>query len=541
MYNEFYGFSEKPFEVTPDPKFLYFTSSHREALDTMIKGIRNRWGFICITGEVGTGKTTLIHSLLNRRDEKVKTVFIFHTLITFKELLGNILMELDQEVTGKSKEALLNHLVEYLSHGLCGDETLAVIIDEAQNLSEQVIEELGRLSELEPRISVRLQMVFVGQPEFEGKLNSPGLRKLNQRIGIRREIKALTEEESREYVEHRLRLVGRSSAELFTPKAMSMIIRHAQGIPRVINILCDNAFLIGYGLSRRKVDEDIIREVKKNMEGPESQKAPLTKIGMVVKEFLLASFGRDLFPRRIFLILLALLFLGGLVFVMHGFLQRRPLDTRSIESIMNPLVRTEASSISPSPQAAPEQTSDLANRLPPVGRESVLNESLQHVVPPSASSMTRSSGDMLLEAILVQKGQSISSLAQRYYRKANTTLIDLILDFNPEITNVHLILIDQRIEIPIIMEERLIIQSPDRTYKIHVGTFWTPDFAKFYRHEPLLKGKDIEIFDRRVAPGETWYQVVVGKFGNKDEALKVIDLLREKGLLPLFGGTLKLE
>ena len=148
---------------------------------------------------------------------------------------------------------------------------------------------------------------------------------------------------------------------------------------------------------------------------------------------------------------------------------------------------------------------------------------------------------MLLEAILVQKGQSISSLAQRYYRKANTTLIDLILDFNPEITNVHLILIDQRIEIPIIMEERLIIQSPDRTYKIHVGTFWTPDFAKFYRHEPLLKGKDIEIFDRRVAPGETWYQVVVGKFGNKDEALKVIDLLREKGLLPLFGGTLKLE
>ncbi len=541
MYNEFYGFSEKPFEVTPDPKFLYFTSSHREALDTMIKGIKNRWGFVCITGEVGTGKTTLVHSLLNRLDEKVKTVFIFHTLITFKELLRNILLELDLEVMEKSKEALLNHLVEYLLHRLGKDETLAVIIDEAQNLSKEVMGELGKLSELEPQTAMRLQIVFVGQPEFEDKLNSSDLRQLNQRIGIKRKIKVLTEEESKEYIEHRLKLVGSSSSETFTPKAISMIISYAQGIPRVINILCDNAFLIGYGLSRKKVDADIIREVIKNMEGPVPQKTIPTRIGKAVKEFRLTSLERNLFSRRISFILLTLLCLGGLVLLMHGLLQRRSLTTLSIESIRNPRVHTEPSSISPSPQAVTEQASKVDKGVPPVERESVPIESPQQVVPPLTSSMTQKTKDILEEVIAVQKGQTISSLAQRYYQKVNTTLIDLILDFNPEITNADLIMVDQKIKIPKIMEERLIIQSSDRTYKIHVGTFWTPDFAKLYRDEPSLKGKEIEILSRTVSPQETWYRVVVGKFDNKDEILKVIYLLKEKRLLPLFGGAPKIE
>jgi cell division protein FtsN len=320
-----------------------------------------------------------------------------------------------------------------------------------------------------------------------------------------------------------------------------MIISYAQGIPRVINILCDNAFLTGYSLSKKKVDVDIIREVIKNMEGPVPQKAIPTRIGKFVKELHLIPLERNPFLRRISFILLFLVCLGGLVLLMHGFLQRRPLNTRSIESIRNPRVHTEPSSVSPSPQTATQQTSKVDNRYPPVERESVPIESLQHVVPASKSSMTLNTKDILKEVIVVQKGQNISLLAQKYYRKANTTIIDFILDFNPEITNAHLILIDQKIKIPEITEERLIIQSSDRTYKIHVGTFWTPDFAKLYRDEPSLEGKEIEILARRVSPEETWYRVVVGKFDNKDEIFKVIGLLKEKSLLPLFGGTAKLE
>ena len=471
MYNEFYGFSEKPFEVTPNPKFLYFTSSHREALNTMMKGIKNRWGFVCITGEVGTGKTTLIHSLLNRLDEKVKTVFIFHTLITFKELLTNILLELDLEVMEKSKEALLKHLVQYLLHKLGKDETLAVIIDEAQNLSKEVMEEVGKLSELEPQIAVRLQIIFVGQPEFEDILNLPGLRQLNQRIGIRRKINTLTEEESKEYIEHRLKLVGSSSSETFTLKAISMIISYAQGIPRVINILCDNAFLIGYGLSRKKVDTDIIREVIESMEGPVPRQAIPTRIGKAIKEFRLTPFEKHLFQKRIFFFLLFLLCLGGLVFLIHGFSQRGSLNTRSIESIQNLRVPTEHSSISPSPHAVEEQASKVNMAIPPVKRELSPVESPKQVVSPPTSSMAPKTKDILEEVIEVQKGQNISFLAQKNYRMVNTTLIDLILNFNPEITNAHLITVNQKIKIPKITEENLVIQSSDHTYKIHVGLF----------------------------------------------------------------------
>jgi len=240
MYNKFYGFSEKPFEVIPDPRFLYLTPSHREALDSMIDGIKNRRGFISLTGETGTGKTILIHSLLNRLDVKVKTAYIFHPTITFKELLKTILSELDLEVMEESEPAFLYRLAKYLTQ-MGADETLAIIIDEAQNLPEEVIQKLQIFSNLEAKT---IQVILVGQPEFEDKLNSQGLSQFKQRIRIKRQIRAFSGEESMDYINHRLRLVGKRSSQMFTPKALSMIYSYAQGIPRLINILCDNAFLL---------------------------------------------------------------------------------------------------------------------------------------------------------------------------------------------------------------------------------------------------------------------------------------------------------
>ena len=173
MYNEFYGFSESPFEVVPDPKFLYFTPNHQAVLTSVLDGIEKRKGLISITGEVGTGKTTLIHSLLKRLDEKVKTVFIFHTTITFKELLKSILHDLDIVVSEKGKQVFLNRLHEYLMQ-MAEDETVAVIIDEAQDLHESVAQEIGWLFAENNPVPKKLQFIFVGQPEFEEKLRFPG-------------------------------------------------------------------------------------------------------------------------------------------------------------------------------------------------------------------------------------------------------------------------------------------------------------------------------------------------------------------------------
>jgi general secretion pathway protein A len=540
MYNEFYGFSEKPFGITPDPRFLYFTPSHREALDTMMKGIRSRPGFTCITGEVGTGKTTLIHSLLTSLDEQVKIALINHTSITFEELLENILRELGHEVTGKSKQPLLYQLVEYLFQS-GRDETVAVIIDEAQLLSTEALGELSKLlCDLDALISARLPIVFVGQPEFNDILSSPSLRTLSKRIATRSEVKTLTGEESRGYIEHRLKLVGSSSSEIFTPKAISMITSYAKGIPRVINIICDNAFLYGFSASMRKVNAKIIREVIKNLEGPAPRESMPTRIFEFVERLYPISPGRNFSLRRISFILLFVVFLGGIAILMHGFLLHRPLNQRSIESIWTSLFHSKPSSMIP-PQTATTNISKVVNHYPLVESGTAPIESPQHIVPQTASSMPFSTEAIPKETVIVKKGQNIALLARKYYGVSNITIDDLILDFNPEITNANLISVDQKIMIPKITEARLIVQSSDHTYKIHVGTFWSPKFTKLYIGEPSLKGKEVEVIARKVAPNETWYRVVVGKFDSKDEVLKVISLLKEKHLLPLFGDDPKLK
>jgi type II secretory pathway predicted ATPase ExeA len=504
MYKEFYGFSEQPFELTPNPRFLFLTRSHREALASMVHGIKNRKGFISMTGEVGTGKTTLIHSVLNRLDNKVKTVLIFHTTITFTDLLKTILHELDLATVKESRMDLLHQLLQHLVLMGKRGETLVIIIDEAQKLPQKVMEGLQMFSDLE---SKGIQIVFVGQPELEDKLNSESLKQLKHSIEIRRQIRGLSEEESKEYIDHRLRLVGSSSSAIFSPKALSLICSYAQGIPRVINALCDNALLMGYSLFKKNIEVDIIREVIKNMEGPSPQEKTFSST-TVVNKFHAFPFGLQFFLKKAYLIIIivSLLCLGTFIFLTRRYMEQKSAKTWDIKSLQNHYVDTEPPSTSTSSQIAPPSTSIAA-----MGRQYKLNE-----------------------IVAVKKGQTISQLTQKYYGTVNITLIDFLLEVNPKITNVHLITVDQKIKIPNITEELLIIPSPGRTYGIHAGTFETPDAAKLYSNEPVLTGKKIEILPRKVSPRETWYRVMIGKFDNKDEVLKMVSLLKEKGLLPAF-------
>ena len=287
-YNKFYGFSEKPFEVVPDPQFFYSSPSHLGVLTSVINGIESKENLMCVTGEVGTGKTTFVHFLLHCLEEKVKTTLIVHPSITFEELVSNILLGLDQRVVKETKQALLDQLNGYLTEKMGEDKTLVVIIDEAQNLPSEVMEELGTFYE-GGRWVARLQIILVGAPELEHKISTPRLRPFGREIGIRCQISALTEEESIKYIDHRLKLVGSRSREVFTPEAISMIIRYARGFPRVINILCDNAFMIGYGYSKRRVDVEIIRQAIKDMEAPIQQKLIPARIVKAVKEIRLVA------------------------------------------------------------------------------------------------------------------------------------------------------------------------------------------------------------------------------------------------------------
>ncbi len=470
----------------------------------MIYGIKERRGFISITGEVGTGKTTLIYALLKHLDEKINTVFVFNTHIAFDQLLKNILFELEIPVAQEEKTALLRLLNDYLIQRFLRDENLAIIIDEAQNLSKEVMEELRMLSNLETSHSKLLQIVLVGQPELEVKLNSDNLRQLKQRIGIRRQIMPLSREECREYIDHRLKLVGSSSSKIFTTEAITLICDYAKGIPRTLNILCDNALLIGYGLSRKKIDANIIHEVIRDMEGSLVERPapfeppPVTVSQSSPPKVSFLSSKTPLFLVTLFC--LVLLFLFG-----EEYFQK---------SSPNPRERKDFQSISADINLSKAKT-DMSRTDTPKEDASKADRKIKEIVA-------------------AQKNDCITSLGQKFYHTTNETLLDFILENNPEITNIHLIRVNQQIKIPEIAGESLIIQSPDGSFKILLGTFLSSESAKLYHLEPVLLGKEFEVIARKVSPDDTWYRITAGKFNNKEECLEVISILRKKGLLPIF-------
>jgi general secretion pathway protein A len=515
MYNEFFGFSETPFEPTPNPKFLYLSRSHREALASMTHAVKNRKGFISVTGDVGTGKTMLIHAFLTRLDERVRTVHIFHTTLTFNELLKTILSELHVANIKEDTTDLLSQLAQYVRQLNSKDEMLAIIIDEAQDLPPIVMKDLQMIA---PLGSKGMKIVFVGQPGFEDKLKAEDLGPLKQSIETRRQIRGFSEEESAKYIDHRLKLAGRSSLEIFSPEALSLICSYSRGIPRVINILCDNALLMGFRSSTKKIEVDMIHEVIRNLEGPRRRRAVLSSTA-VVNKFHAFPFGLNfLFKKATPIIALSLLCLGAFIFLTHRYLRQKSTDISEIKSLQSHEVNTP-------PPSAPKSS----QKTPPPPQKT----------PSPAVTAALGREYTLKKIVAVGKGQTISQLTQEYYGMVNLTLIDLLLELNPAINNVHLILVDQEIKVPNITEVLLIIPSSDHTYRIHAGTFETPDSAKLYSDEQVLKEKKIEIVPRNVSPRETWHRVLIGKFDNKEEALKMIFLLKEKGLLPAFGGILK--
>ena len=251
MYRNFFGFSEKPFDVTPDPRFLYLSPTHREVLASLIYGILERRGFITVVGEVGTGKTTLLNATLDRLDDKTKVAFIFNTDVTFNEMLSMALYEwgLITRQQSLSKVNAIHRLNKFAIGQLAEGGNVVLIVDEAQNLNNSVMENLRLLSNLETRRHKLVQIVFSGQPELDNKLAQHELRQLAQRISLKRYITPLSEKETYEYIQHRLATADYKGPPLFNRRTKQLIWEYSVGVPRRINILCDNIFLIGYGLS----------------------------------------------------------------------------------------------------------------------------------------------------------------------------------------------------------------------------------------------------------------------------------------------------
>ena len=263
MYEKFYQFSEKPFNTTPDSKFFFPSAKHLEALNSMRYAIEQRRGFVVITGEIGAGKTTVCRTLLNQLNMNTRVAVVTNTHLTGRELIAEILEEFEIEYKGGSKQKLVSHLNAYLIQQLSQDNNVVLIIDEAQNLTPNVLEEVRMLSNLETEKEKLIQIVLMGQPQLKSKLENPKLEQFKQRIVVYHHITPLTKEETEHYIRHRLGVANPNAQETFSQAALEVIYKYSRGIPRLINILCDSALLSGYVYEMRQINAEVIHEVAK--------------------------------------------------------------------------------------------------------------------------------------------------------------------------------------------------------------------------------------------------------------------------------------
>ncbi len=266
MYASHFRLTDEPFALTPDPAYLYLSPEHREALAAVQYGLLAGRGFCTLVGEVGTGKTTLLYSLLSQVGPEVEAAYIAYTAQSFQDLLGAILRDLHLDAPGRSKGEMLAVLNAHLLKRADEGKTVALVIDEAHDLDDEAFEELRLLSNFETYTRKLVQIVLVGQPELQDRLREPQLRQLRERVGVRAVINPLSNVEMERYIEHRLQCAGGKLADLFDPWAVNHIVRRAAGIPRRANILCHNALLFAYGRGEHQVTARIAREAIAEMD-----------------------------------------------------------------------------------------------------------------------------------------------------------------------------------------------------------------------------------------------------------------------------------
>ncbi|MHB8109140.1 MAG: AAA family ATPase [Syntrophorhabdaceae bacterium] len=403
MYLNFYNLRKQPFHITPDPEFLYLSPSHKEALAAIIYGIEKRKGFVAIVGAVGVGKTTILRSYLERTDKKhLKIIYIFNAKLSFEGLLRTIYKDLDLPFEGSDIVEMTNRLYEKLIEEYKQGNTVVLVIDEAQNMPVETLENLRMLSNLETSRDKLLQIVLIGQTEFEEQLKENRLRQLRQRLAIRSTILPLTEKESLEYIKYRLQKAGSQVSSIFTAPALKGIVKKSRGIPRVINVLCDNALITGFGYRKQPVNRAIVKEIIRDYDG---LKWP--------------SGGRWWFP--------ALSALTIFLVAMAWFLP-------NYDSVLSKVKATQGK-YQKKPGNAVTKVVVPEDKIKPAEAKTVTNPSIVEKKPP----VVRKS---------VTYGDSLYKLSRQIYGKVDNRTMRAIAENNPHVTNPNVIHVGSVINFP---------------------------------------------------------------------------------------------
>ena len=267
MYLKFYALALPPFDLTPNPRFLFHSAKHREAINHLMYGIRERKGFVQLTGEVGAGKTTLCRALLEQLEAQFSTALLLTPVLDANELMKAIAAEFGLDVKGLDRLETLATFNDFLIRQAEHGKDTVLIIDEAQNFSDDLLEQVRQLSNIETDDRKLLQIILIGQPELRDRLNNPRLRQLRQRITVRYHLKALSRFETGQYIKHRLELAGANGSPRFSTAALWRVYRYSNGVPRLINALCDKALLAGYVKQSRRINFSMIGRAIRELEG----------------------------------------------------------------------------------------------------------------------------------------------------------------------------------------------------------------------------------------------------------------------------------
>ena len=576
MYTDYFGFSEKPFSVTPDPRFFYTNPSYQEAYASLLYGIHERRGFIVLTGEIGTGKTTLLRRLMENMEPNVRFVFFYNTTLTFEELLDFICDELGLPIKEAGRLQKIQMLNQFLMDQLTRGGTLVLLIDEAQNLGEEVLENLRLLSNLETASEKLLQIVMVGQPELETKLNQPELRQLKQRIAIQCRLERLDDEEVGPFITYRLNTVGYKRQQLFMLDAVQEIAYYSKGFPRLINILCDNALLIAYATSQKRITADIIREAAGDLrlELPRSKsfvaeedrqssgEVRLRKSPGSVPSERAAFHGKPSDGSRRGLqivIIMLLLGIGGmglytwrvnasfledfggrletLPHTLHntigGWIGDRGPGGSRLDGHQQATGNDESKALSR--KTGPASATDLLTIEPP--KESRDNRLLAEQTSAATEGNTSTSGGggndkarsvanipaiatWREKPIAMQPGSTIAEIAANNYGAQRNLGLDLIKEYNTHIENLNRIIAGQRLWLPPLSRETLVRQQPDGSYSLILASFRSPHQSEQLVQIARLKGYDVVVTPRRVSDNLMLHRVEISRLENVDAVNK---------------------
>ena len=505
MYNSYFGFPESPFNVTPDPRFFYTNPVYQEAFAALRYGIEAKKGFTVITGEVGTGKTTLLRKLMRNSGDTIHSVFIFNTLLSFPELLQLILHDLSIAPREPSKVAMLQELNDYLIKQLKQGHVVAVLVDEAQNLSDEALEGLRLLSNLETDQDKLLQIVLMGQPELKAKLDQPGLRQLKLRVAFQCQLAPLKDEETGPYIDFRLRAVGYTGKDLFQPDAVQQIAFYSQGIPRLINIICDNALLNAYAESKKIVSAHMIQEVGRDLrlgpevQVPEAETTPMVLVPKSEQETL--EVPNQVPPHKMRRVVRAGV---GTALVILVFV--------SLASVIDPqnLLRIAAKRLEVSKH-------NLNQWIAFVTHRQAVPEKVIAKVEKEVETKWKH------QRVLIQHGSTISKIVSDAYGANSLLALDIIKEFNPQIKNLNWVFPGQELLLPPLTQETMLRKQPDGSYRLIVASFPSLTEADKYTRPLGNAGYRVVITPKRISDDLLLHRVEIDGLKNFEEANQIWD------------------